>query len=46
MSDLFVTVSGCLFFVESDLFGSVLGCPVLFCLTCLVVFVVVLLCCV
>jgi len=34
------------FFVVSDLFGSVRGCPFVLYLTCLVVFVVVLFCCV
>jgi len=46
VSDLFVIVSGCLFCVVSDLFGSVRVCPVLLYLTCLVVFMVVLFCCV
>jgi len=46
VSYLFVIVSDCLFHVVSDLFCSVRGCPVLLCLTCLVVSVVVLLCCV
>jgi len=34
VSDLFVIVSGCLFFIVSDLFGSVHGRPFMLCLTC------------
>jgi len=37
VSDLFVIVSGCLFFVISDLFDSVHGRPFMLCLTFFVI---------